>query len=398
LAAKTRAEALRDLAGRGLGDLVALTRSCGKSRRPKAQPHCGVCSQCIDRRFATAHAGLEELDPAERYGTDLFTAELPQGKPKTLALNYVRFAQRTSPLAKDDLFVEFPELEGALDPDGPHFGAQARALAGVLARHAEETLDVVGRMVQRHAEALARPEPGYTLLRLAVASQARPVPDDEGADRVVAGDGTASVGDGPNTLRRTATGWRVRFGDETGDVKDSAGFRRLIRLMRAPGQEITAVELYKGPTVVIEDADEVYEPDVPSPDDRTQAGADDEDPDAILDKPYIKALRNEASKIRGQLREATDADRVALRARLEWINDELRKNVGPGGNPRTFHSADENARTGVANSISDCYEHLADVMPRLHAHLKEWVRTGKYCRYDPEPRERWVVLPESPRH
>ena len=38
-------------------------------------PHCGQCSQCIDRRFAILAAGQEHEDPAEAYKVDLFLGE-----------------------------------------------------------------------------------------------------------------------------------------------------------------------------------------------------------------------------------------------------------------------------------------------------------------------------------
>ena len=55
-------------------------------------PHCGQCSQCVDRRFAILAAGLEQEDPAEAYKVDLFTGERSPGPGRELALAYVRSA------------------------------------------------------------------------------------------------------------------------------------------------------------------------------------------------------------------------------------------------------------------------------------------------------------------
>ena len=37
----------------------------------KLHPHCGQCSQCIDRRFAILAAGQDEDDPEDAYKVDL---------------------------------------------------------------------------------------------------------------------------------------------------------------------------------------------------------------------------------------------------------------------------------------------------------------------------------------
>jgi 7-cyano-7-deazaguanine synthase in queuosine biosynthesis len=50
-------------------DLIASAVSCSSTRTKNSIcPHCGVCSQCIDRRFAVFAAGLEEYDG--EYATD----------------------------------------------------------------------------------------------------------------------------------------------------------------------------------------------------------------------------------------------------------------------------------------------------------------------------------------
>jgi hypothetical protein len=56
-------------------------------------PHCGHCSQCIDRRFAVLAAGQENEDPAEAYKVELFTDERPPGPDREMSLAYVRSAR-----------------------------------------------------------------------------------------------------------------------------------------------------------------------------------------------------------------------------------------------------------------------------------------------------------------
>ena len=81
--ARTRAEVLAVLKNKGIPELLQETNSCSHARgRPLVKPHCGVCLQCVDRRFRLrVAAGLQDHDLAEKYGCEMsFTDELPEGK------------------------------------------------------------------------------------------------------------------------------------------------------------------------------------------------------------------------------------------------------------------------------------------------------------------------------
>ena len=87
----TKAEAVERICGERLRGLIRDTRSCAHVHEmTKTHPHCGLCSQCIDRRFAVLAAGLKREDPAEAYKVDLFTGERLPGPGRELALAYVR--------------------------------------------------------------------------------------------------------------------------------------------------------------------------------------------------------------------------------------------------------------------------------------------------------------------
>lgn len=50
---------------------LPLTVSCARTHSmTKYQPHCGVCTQCLDRRLATVYAGLESEDPLTGFTKD----------------------------------------------------------------------------------------------------------------------------------------------------------------------------------------------------------------------------------------------------------------------------------------------------------------------------------------
>ncbi len=60
---RTRKEALRVLDQEGLRSLTGQTHSCAASSRLSGErPHCGTCSQCLDRRIGFVGAGLQGFD------------------------------------------------------------------------------------------------------------------------------------------------------------------------------------------------------------------------------------------------------------------------------------------------------------------------------------------------
>jgi 7-cyano-7-deazaguanine synthase in queuosine biosynthesis len=144
LANRTRAEAFQILRAHGAEALLQETVSCSHARgRPAVQPHCGACSQCIDRRFASLAASLEEHDLAECYELDIFSESLPEGNPRTLAISYVGLARRILKTPQDDLFSEFPQLYECILPDDPKPESTAETLIALLQRHARTVLGVL---------------------------------------------------------------------------------------------------------------------------------------------------------------------------------------------------------------------------------------------------------------
>ena len=73
-------------------------------------PHCGRCSQCIDRRFAILAAGLERFDPAEAYKVDLMYGQRKNVIDRENALSYMRSAQSYIGMSHIDLEQSLPQI------------------------------------------------------------------------------------------------------------------------------------------------------------------------------------------------------------------------------------------------------------------------------------------------
>ena len=165
---KTKREVLGLLAESGHPDLLQEAVSCahveGKTR---LQPHCGVCSQCIDRRFAALAAGLARYDLPARYEKDVFVDALEEGEEQTHAENVARFALSLEALqAPGQLFEVFPDLYDSL-PDEGDVDAAATALWDLFQRHQRDVNTVLERQLQEHAADIRRGAlPATCLLRI----------------------------------------------------------------------------------------------------------------------------------------------------------------------------------------------------------------------------------------
>jgi 7-cyano-7-deazaguanine synthase in queuosine biosynthesis len=125
---RTRAEVLKVLKENDCTDLLPLSSSCNESRRSKIHPHCGVCSQCVDRRFAVTFAGLDGLEgELEGYEKDIFTDALDEGPDRTQAWSIVRFALDLQQRDVDSFCKQYGEVYEAVDslPGDPEQTLQA---------------------------------------------------------------------------------------------------------------------------------------------------------------------------------------------------------------------------------------------------------------------------------
>ena len=151
---RTKAEVIEGIARNGCGDLIRDTRSCTRVHEmTRLHPHCGRCSQCVDRRFAVLAAGQEHEDPAEAYKIDLFLGERPAGPDREMALAFVRSATLIAQMADVAFFSQYGEVSRIIG----YFTEPADAVAGRVLdlhrRHAEKVCQVFDSAVSARAGA-----------------------------------------------------------------------------------------------------------------------------------------------------------------------------------------------------------------------------------------------------
>lgn len=182
---KTKAEVFRLIADSGHPDIIQETVSCTHTMgMPVATPHCGVCSQCVDRRIAAIAAGVEEHDLAEGYQVDIFLEKL-EGEGIQQAESYVRAAYRFESMDPDTFVSSHRQVTDAI-PYLPGTSAQAaEALFHLHKRAAQQTLDALEKVVSRNASRLVRGElPDSCLMQLVGSSRFRHEPCELAANRI----------------------------------------------------------------------------------------------------------------------------------------------------------------------------------------------------------------------
>lgn len=170
----TKRDIVEKIIESGFGHLIGTTNSCTKPRSwTTTKRHCGVCSQCIDRRFAILAAGAEDLDPENQYAVDLLTGDRRLDTDARMAVAYVKFFQKFASSSKASFISDNPEITSALQffPDL----SPEQASAGVYdlyRRHADDVVRVIRDGLASNAERLARNElPAGSLLSLCLGRQ-----------------------------------------------------------------------------------------------------------------------------------------------------------------------------------------------------------------------------------
>jgi len=154
----TKPEVVLLIKDAGMSDLLPVTCSCTRTHmRTTAQPHCGECSQCIDRRFAVLAASMEDYEPASTYRLDLMTADRTGNENLRMALNYVAFFNKLRGVSQNRFLLEYSEFVSAL---GEFPGLTAQEAGGRLfdmfQRQAASIDSVMVKALRENAEALVK--------------------------------------------------------------------------------------------------------------------------------------------------------------------------------------------------------------------------------------------------
>ena len=235
----TRKEVLEGIKSAGCGSLCALTSSCAHTwEQTTEQPHCGRCSQCLDRRLAALSAGLsDDEDPPQRYRSDVVLAPIA-GADLILAERYVGHLLQAENIADAMAFLtHYPEVARVLRhvDESP---AQAAALAlDLYRRHARAVCGGLAAAARPFVDPLTwRGVPLNSLLGITYSRLACPA---------AGGDKPPQRGRPPTHAARQSSLvldkelFAARFGDRCCSLGNTVEFRLLDRLNSRPGRYVS---------------------------------------------------------------------------------------------------------------------------------------------------------------
>ena len=151
----TKTEVVSRIAARGCGDLIRDTRSCTRVHAmTKLHPHCGQCSQCIDRRFAILGAGQDHEDPAEAYNVDLFLGSRLAGPDREMALAFVRTASIVSQMEDVTFFANYGEASRVVGFFRESADTVATQILDLHRRHASAVCHVFDATIASNAASI----------------------------------------------------------------------------------------------------------------------------------------------------------------------------------------------------------------------------------------------------
>ena len=273
------------------------------------------------------------------------------------------------------------------DVGAPYEAASARLVLGEAKRGAgnEEGARMEFRSAERAFEAFGATTRAARAGRLAEggepAAPAGKASDGKASDDKASDDKASGVA----VFRVEGDTRTVTFDGDTVRVRDLKGFRYLERLLAEPGREfhvldLVAVESGTLPTGGVMDRDAGL----------TVTTGDEGLP--VLDDQAREAYRRRLQEVDADIADATrdnDLGRIELAHHdREYLIAELTRAVGLAGRHRAVGSSSERARTSITRALRYAFARLGEHHPAVGAHLDVSVRTGTYCSYSPEPRNR----------
>jgi hypothetical protein len=387
---KTKTEVVRLIGDAGCGDLLKFSTSCTHTwEMTKQHMHCGVCSQCIDRRFAILAANQETNDPAEAYRVDLLVGERKTSKdnevdPRTMLASYLERTNEIEGMNAVQFFSRFGEASRILRHMGGNADATGMQVFDLHRRHAKQVTGVIEQGIAKHkTEIRKRALPPTCLLRLVYESGQPTAPV-----MAIAPAGTTSPSapvktlavnfGGDNVFKKKGQAWVVRFaGSEEFILLPSKGAAYLHQLLSKPRVRHSAIDMAFS---------------VAKNRDRYALG----DAGEKSDHEALAAYHAKLLELREDLQEAKDnndhGNQVKIQEEIEVLAKQIRESHGLRGRIRKDSDDRERVRKSVGIAVKRAIKDIAQFDQRLADHLTPpRLSCGQNPLYLPDQDIEWEV-------
>ena len=357
---KTKADIIRLIIQHGCGHLVKESMSCAHSWEQKLEhAHCGLCSQCVDRRVAIIAADAMNLDNPSDYKYDLFTSSLDKGKGlfdmvnKNLITSYFLRGQL---IAANDYSYDKFEMDNPTIYDATPYmeGGYYKAARDIYALYKSLAHDIV--KVEQYAMS---PE-----FAQRVNSLNPDVPEDSlfsiltRRTRQVLEIRRREIVLPEYCFYREGGGWFLRCGVGRGlNLQNYVGFRYINKMLAEPNREFSVDELFP-PPLASKPSIEKNEQDKLNGGNAPLAAKED----YLRIKMQIDAKENELDRAR---EENNSIECLTLKEEIDGLYEQL-DSISFRGKVRKLPNTYEKKRAAIRKAIKDAIEiQLATQMPEM---------------------------------
>jgi hypothetical protein len=367
---KTKSDVVRDILASGNGSMIPLSTSCTHTWVfSNAKPHCGTCSQCIDRRFAVLAGGAGAFERADTYSHDLLVDARDAGESRVMLASYVEIAQQVSEMSETDFFNRFGEAARVLMHVGLPADEAARKVHQLYQQHGKQVMSVVDAAMETHKAAIRkRTLPESCLLRLV-----------HDPNPVVVASGVVGVAPQPEPpppayrLVQMGQGWTLRFDGVEKHFELSIGMVYLREMIAFPAKRFTVAELYV--------LARPHMKDIPSA--RSEAAFDQ-----TAARAYWKRL-SELDEAIAAAEKAGDATAASVaKNEKERLLAEL-KAANFKGRPKTESKDHKRLRDRVRNAVDRAIETITKYHTAAGTHFDAAVTRGSVMGYNPTETPPW---------
>jgi hypothetical protein len=159
---RTKSEVVGVLRANRCEALIAKTTSCASVRNwAMTTKQCGVCSQCIERRFGVLAAGLGAHEPADSYVVELFTGAHTKPEDITMAEQHISRAERLASMSEPAFLATYGQVFRALPYLDGEDSENATRIFRLHQRYGRAVLAVVDNEMRTNAgfvQALSLPD------------------------------------------------------------------------------------------------------------------------------------------------------------------------------------------------------------------------------------------------
>ncbi len=390
---KTKSEIIKMIIEYQCGDLIKESMSCAHSwQQTKISKHCGVCSQCIDRRVAIIAADAERFDDEKDYSTDFFTESVDvhhkdyedhfDAPNKNLLASFFLRGKQIQNMNYSQFEMEFPEISTALLYMGKDPLNAAQDIYRLYQRLAKDILSVIKyAQSSRFSDRLSDPD--------------NPLPDDcltylltrKNQSRVV------EVKQVPVPLpdyvfRRRGDAWELRFnGGDDNILTHAEGCDAIRLLLSNPCKEFSIEDFIPKSAVdeVLMDADE-------------RANLFERQNDEEFEAISPEARDSVRAKLR-ELKADLEADDFFDEAEKEKAQEEYDKivkylsaSLNKNGKPRKLNIMGKRKYDKVYRSVHNVIKKIRKFDEPMAEHLKKYISFGNAPVYRcPNQEIHWTV-------